>query len=72
MEVSKKRYNFAQLTFNNTFKMAKPIKETPVLIGKDAVRLVAKIDNPRKVSDEEVATARKAYESVLSIAKFNF
>ncbi|MCQ2258832.1 MAG: hypothetical protein MJZ41_12705 [Bacteroidaceae bacterium] len=52
--------------------MARPIKETPVLVGKEAQRLVAKIDNPRAVSAAEVAVARQAYESMMSIAKFNF
>ena len=57
---------------NNIYTMARPIKETPVLVGKEAERLVAKIDNPRTVSASEVVAARHAYESMMSIAKFNF
>lgn len=52
--------------------MARPIKDTPVLVGKEAERLAAKIDNPRTVSASEVVAARHAYESMMSIAKFNF
>lgn len=52
--------------------MAKPIKETPELKGKEAKRFVAMIDNPRTVSAKEVADARQAYEAMMSIAKFNF
>lgn len=52
--------------------MAKPIKETPELKGKEAKRFVAKIDNPRTVSAKEVDDARIAYNAMMSIAKFNF
>lgn len=52
--------------------MASPIKETPVLVGKEALRFAAKIDNPRTVSPEEVKMARQSYESVIAIAKFKF
>lgn len=52
--------------------MATPIKETPVLVGEEALRFATKIDNPRTVSIEEVKAARQSYEAVLSIAKFKF
>lgn len=52
--------------------MASPIKETPVLFGEEALRFMAKIDNPRPVSTEEVKTARQSYESIIAIAKFKF
>lgn len=52
--------------------MAKLIKETPVLVGDEALRFAAKIDNPRTVSAEEVKAARQSYESVMAIAKFQF
>lgn len=52
--------------------MAKPIKETPVLVGSEAIRLAKKIDNPRVVTSQEVILARDAYNAVMSIAKFQF
>lgn len=52
--------------------MASPIKETPVLFGEEALRFMAKIDNPRPVSTEEVKTARQSYELIMAIAKFKF
>ena len=52
--------------------MAKPIKETPVLVGSESIRLAKKIDNPRVVTSQEVIQARDAYNAVMSIAKFQF
>lgn len=52
--------------------MAKPIKETPVLRGKEAQRFAKRIDNPRAVDAMEVYAAREAYNSVMAIAKFQF
>ena len=42
--------------------MARPIKETPVLTGKDAKRFAEKMANPRPVTKEEVEAAKKVYE----------
>ena len=61
-----------KITTKTHYNMAKPIKETPVLVGEEALRFAAKIDNPRTVSSEEVKAARQSYESVMAIAKFNF
>ena len=58
--------------YNIFFIMAKPIKETPVLVGSEAIRLAKKIDNPRVVTSQEVIQARDAYNAVMSIAKFQF
>jgi hypothetical protein len=42
--------------------MANPIKETPVLYGKDARKFAAAIANPIPFPPEEVAEMYKAYE----------
>ena len=42
--------------------MARPIKETPVLTGKDAERFRWHMDHPSPVSSEEKERARQAYE----------
>ena len=48
--------------------MARPIKETPVLYGKDAERFEQLISHPRPVSTKEKERARKAYEIMKSIS----
>ena len=50
--------------------MARPIKETPVLTGKDARVFEEKINNPREVSQEEIEAACESYEKIKSIATF--
>lgn len=50
--------------------MARPIKETPVLTGKDAERFAERIAHPTPVSKEEREEARKAYEFFKSISTF--
>lgn len=50
--------------------MARPIKETPILTGKDAKRFAEKMVNPRPVTKEEVEAARKVYEKFKAIASF--
>lgn len=52
--------------------MARPIKETPELTGKDAVRFATIISNPNPVSNEEKERARKAYEIMKSISNFQW
>ena len=44
--------------------MAKPIKETPILIGKDAERFAYAVEHPRTVSREEVLRAKATYERI--------
>lgn len=58
------------MTYRQT--MARPIKETPELTGKDAVRFEALISNPKPVSKEEKERARKAYEVMKSISNFQW
>ena len=52
--------------------MARPIKETPELSGKDAVRFETLISTAKPVSDEEKERARKAYEVMKSISNFQW
>ena len=49
--------------------MARPIKETPELFGRDAERFEKMISQPKPVSKEEKERARKAYEIMKSISK---
>lgn len=44
--------------------MARPIKDTPVLTGKDAERFRWHMDRPSPVSEEEKERARLAYETL--------
>ena len=50
--------------------MARPIKETPVLRGKDAVEFARRMANPAPVSKEEKEAAREAYEAFKAISTF--
>lgn len=52
--------------------MVRPIKETPELTGKDAVRFETLISNPKPVSKEEKERARKAYVEMKSISNFQW
>lgn len=52
--------------------MARPIKETPTLYGREAQRIIDMIDNPRPVTQEEVQRAQSAYETMMAIANFEF
>ena len=40
--------------------MARPIKETPVLRGKDAERFFDRMENVKSVSAEEIARIKKS------------
>ena len=51
--------------------MAKPIKDTPELFGKDAERFEELISTPRPVSQENRERAQKAYDWLKSISNFN-
>ena len=50
--------------------MARPIKETPVLRGRDAKIFAKRTANPAPVSDDEKKEARKAYEAFKAISVF--
>ena len=52
--------------------MAKPIKETPVLKGKDAVRFVEtmKMNSTKKVDSNEMVRMMESFNKVRAISKF--
>jgi hypothetical protein len=50
--------------------MARPIKDTPIVSGKDAVRFAERMANPKRVSKEEIERARTLYEAVKAQSKF--
>ena len=50
--------------------MARPIKDTPVLRGKDAIKFAQRTANPAPVSKAEKEAARKAYEAFKAISTF--
>ncbi len=50
--------------------MARPIKDTPVLTGKDAERFAEKMANIRPESEEEKKAAEEAYLRFKAIASF--
>lgn len=50
--------------------MARPIKETPVLKGRDAELFIQQMEDVKRASDAEIAEARKAYEAFRSISTF--
>ena len=52
--------------------MARPIKETPALYGKDARIFAEKVAHPKPVSPEEYLRAKKVYEAVMAKADFVF
>ncbi len=52
--------------------MARPIKETPELFGKDAERFEKIISQLQPVSDQEKERAKKAYELMKSISNFQW
>lgn len=50
--------------------MARPIKETPVLTGRDAEIFAKRTANPNPVTEAEKKAARKAYEAFKAISTF--
>lgn len=52
--------------------MAKPIKETPELYGKDAERFEKMISQHNPVPAEEKERARRAYEIMKTISNFQW
>lgn len=65
------RKDFPKLKiYTKSESMARPIKETPTLYGREAQRIIDMIDNPRPVTQEEVQRAQRVYDAV--IAKINF
>jgi hypothetical protein len=50
--------------------MARPIKDTPIIWGKDAKRLTDAMENVVPISKEEREKQKKAYEWFKSISTF--
>lgn len=52
--------------------MARPIKETPVLKGKEAAKFLTEINKAKdqKVSEETIEKIKKNYEKLKAIATF--
>lgn len=50
--------------------MAKPIKDTPVLYGKDADLFVKDNKEVKKVSLEEKEEIKEDYETLMNLAEF--
>ncbi|MBO4315085.1 MAG: hypothetical protein IKX24_02615 [Prevotella sp.] len=50
--------------------MARPIKETPILYGKDARRFKERMKEHRCISSKERAEMKSIYEAVMSVADF--
>lgn len=48
--------------------MARPIKETPELYGKDAKRFEKIISQPQPATEDEKERARQAYEMMKAIS----
>ena len=49
--------------------MAKPIKDTPVLTGKDAERFAQAVANPQKVVREDVLHAQEVYKRLYACSE---
>lgn len=47
--------------------MATPIRETPTLEGKDAIRFLELMDTPRPETPERVAEIEEAYKAVMEM-----
>ncbi len=52
--------------------MARPIKDTPVLTGKDAERFAERLANIKPESEEVKRRGKEAYEALKAIASFDF
>ena len=50
--------------------MARPIADTPILFGEDAIRFEHEIANPKKISIHERQEQREAYEWFKARATF--
>lgn len=50
--------------------MARPIKETPILYGKDAERFIQEMENVKPASEAEKKRVRTSYEKIKKLATF--
>lgn len=51
--------------------MARPIQDTPVLTGEDALRFVELMNTPRPETTERKAQIKSAYETVMKMLARN-
>ena len=51
--------------------MARPIGETPILYGEDAVRFLKEMENVKSATNEEKDRVGKAYKMLKKIATFS-
>ena len=51
--------------------MARPIRETPILTGKDAARFIELMNTPRPETEERKAQIRASYETVMKMLDRN-
>ena len=65
-------FTFAEIIKMGGNIMARPIKATPVLEGKDAERFLRLMNEPRPISKEEREKMEKDYEFMMSIATFKW
>ncbi len=52
--------------------MARPIKETPIVSGKDAIRFAEPMANPTPETKEEKAASKRAYSAVKAIIHLSY
>lgn len=81
-KVNERIISYYYLIFNNIIRnfamnlklkiMARPIKETPVITGKDAKRFAEKMAHLKPESKEEKEAAKRVYEKFKAIAAFTF
>ena len=52
--------------------MARPIKETPALSGKDLENFLWNMEHPVHASNDEIEESRRIYEAVMSDPRSNW
>lgn len=57
-------------SFKNNIQMAKPIKETPILKGADAIKFIRNNQSVAKESKENIDRIEANYELLAKISKF--
>ena len=60
---------YVELTVKGESKVAKPIKETPILFGEDARKFEARMKEKRRETPEQNAIRLKRYKAVMNVFK---
>ena len=60
---------YVELTMKGESKVAKPIKETPILFGEDARKFEARMKEKRRETPEQKAIRLKRYKAVMNVFK---